>query len=69
MIPFSILDLAPIAEGSDAGRALRNARSLAQAGERPGYDRFWMAGHHRKSASARTGPDTLQHDRLANRIS
>ena len=46
MIPFSILDLAPIAEGSDAGRALRNARSLAQAGERLGYRRFWMAEHH-----------------------
>lgn len=46
MIPFSILDLAPIAEGSDAGQALRNARSLAQAGERLGYKRFWMAEHH-----------------------
>jgi len=46
MIPFSILDLAPIAEGSDAGQALRNARSLAQAGERLGYNRFWMAEHH-----------------------
>lgn len=46
MIPFSILDLAPIAEGSNAGHALRNARSLAQAGERLGYKRFWMAEHH-----------------------
>jgi luciferase family oxidoreductase group 1 len=46
MIPFSILDLAPVAEGSDAGRALRNALDLAQAGERLGYKRFWMAEHH-----------------------
>jgi luciferase family oxidoreductase group 1 len=46
MIPFSILDLAPIAEGGDAGRALRNALDLAQAGERLGYKRFWMAEHH-----------------------
>ena len=46
MIPLSILDLAPVSQGSDVGAALRNARSLAQAGERLGYRRFWMAEHH-----------------------
>jgi len=46
MVPLSILDLAPVSEGSDAGAALRNALSLAQAGERLGYRRFWMAEHH-----------------------
>jgi luciferase family oxidoreductase group 1 len=46
MIPLSILDLAPIVEGGDAGQAFRNARSLAQHGERLGYKRFWMAEHH-----------------------
>src|SRR4051812_20297922 len=46
MIPFSILDLAPIAEGSDAGQALRNALDLARHGEQLGYRRFWMAEHH-----------------------
>jgi luciferase family oxidoreductase group 1 len=46
MIPFSILDLAPIVEGGDAGRALRNALDLARLGERLGYRRFWMAEHH-----------------------
>jgi luciferase family oxidoreductase group 1 len=46
MIPLSVLDLAPIAEGSDAGRALRNARDLARHAERLGYRRFWMAEHH-----------------------
>ncbi|MBA3677458.1 MAG: LLM class flavin-dependent oxidoreductase [Sphingosinicella sp.] len=46
MIPLSILDLAPIAEGRDAGAALRQARELAQHGERLGYHRFWMAEHH-----------------------
>ena len=46
MTPLSILDLAPISEGADAGQALRNARALAQAGERLGFDRFWMAEHH-----------------------
>jgi hypothetical protein len=34
MIPFSILDLSPITEGSDAGASLRNTLELAQHGER-----------------------------------
>ncbi|MEA3048285.1 MAG: hypothetical protein QOG84_121 [Sphingomonadales bacterium] len=46
MIPLSILDLAPVAEGSDPGRALRNSLDLARLGERLGYKRFWMAEHH-----------------------
>ncbi|GGY83552.1 LLM class flavin-dependent oxidoreductase [Pseudoduganella plicata] len=46
MIPFSILDLSPIAQGSDAGTSLRNTLDLAQHGERWGYNRYWLAEHH-----------------------
>lgn len=46
MIPFSILDLAPINEGSDAAQSFRNTLALAQHGERTGYHRFWLAEHH-----------------------
>jgi luciferase family oxidoreductase group 1 len=46
MVPFSVLDLAPVAEGQDAGQALRNALDLARHAERLGYKRFWMAEHH-----------------------
>ncbi|MFL6857157.1 MAG: LLM class flavin-dependent oxidoreductase [Allosphingosinicella sp.] len=46
MIPLSVLDLAPVAEGSDTGRALRNTLDLARQAERLGYRRFWMAEHH-----------------------
>jgi len=46
MIPFSILDLSPIAQGSDAGASLRNTLDLAQHGERWGYNRYWLAEHH-----------------------
>lgn len=45
-IPYSVLDLAPIAQGSDAGQAMRNALDLAQHAERLGYRRFWLAEHH-----------------------
>jgi luciferase family oxidoreductase group 1 len=44
--PLSVLDLAPIVEGSTAGEALRNSRDLAQHAERLGYRRFWLAEHH-----------------------
>ncbi|OOG52550.1 luciferase family oxidoreductase [Rhodanobacter sp. B05] len=46
MIPFSILDLAPVTEGSDASQAFRNTLDLAQLGERLGYRRYWLAEHH-----------------------
>jgi luciferase family oxidoreductase group 1 len=46
MIPFSVLDLSPIAMGSDAGRSLRNTLDLARHAERWGYRRYWLAEHH-----------------------
>src|SRR3984893_4736332 len=46
MIPLSILDLAPIVEGGDAGQSLRNSLDLARHAEKWGYKRFWLAEHH-----------------------
>ncbi|HET7717652.1 MAG TPA: LLM class flavin-dependent oxidoreductase [Bauldia sp.] len=46
MPPLSILDLAPVPEGSDAAAALRNTLDLARHAERLGYRRFWLAEHH-----------------------
>jgi luciferase family oxidoreductase group 1 len=46
MIPLSVLDLAPIPEGSNAAEALRRSLDLAQHAERWGYNRFWLAEHH-----------------------
>jgi luciferase family oxidoreductase group 1 len=46
MVPLSVLDLSPIAEGSDAGQALRNSLDLARHVEALGFGRFWMAEHH-----------------------
>ncbi|MFD1776886.1 LLM class flavin-dependent oxidoreductase [Paenibacillus rhizophilus] len=45
-IPFSVLDLAPIAEGRTAADSLRNPLDLAQHAERWGYRRYWLAEHH-----------------------
>jgi luciferase family oxidoreductase group 1 len=46
VIPFSVLDLSPINEGSDAAHAFRNSLDLAQHTERWNYKRFWLAEHH-----------------------
>ncbi|EKO3504827.1 LLM class flavin-dependent oxidoreductase [Vibrio fluvialis] len=44
--PFSILDLAPVSEGSDFHQTFKQSVSLAQHAEKLGYQRFWMAEHH-----------------------
>jgi luciferase family oxidoreductase group 1 len=46
MIPFSVLDLSPITEGSDAAQSFRNTMDLAQHAERWGFHRYWLAEHH-----------------------
>ena len=46
MIPFSVLDLSPILEGSHAAHSFHNSRDLAQHVERWGYRRYWLAEHH-----------------------
>lgn len=46
MIPFSILDLATVTEGSDVAGALDNSRRLAIHAEELGYERYWLAEHH-----------------------
>ncbi len=45
-IPLSVLDLAPVTEGSDAATAVRRSVALARHAERLGYHRFWLAEHH-----------------------
>lgn len=46
MVPFSVLDLAPIVQGGSASDALRRSLDLARHAERWGYQRFWLAEHH-----------------------
>ena len=46
MAELSVLDLAPVVEGSTPGEALRHSLDLARHAERLGYKRFWLAEHH-----------------------
>ena len=45
-IPFSLLDLAPVCEGSTPSQAFANALDLARHAEALGYKRYWLAEHH-----------------------
>ncbi len=51
-IPFSILDLVPVAAGSTVSQALHNALDLAQHAEKWGYNRYWLAEHHNMTGVA-----------------
>ncbi|MDQ1816632.1 LLM class flavin-dependent oxidoreductase [Massilia sp. CCM 9210] len=46
MIPFSVLDLSPITQGSNARVSFQNTLDLAQHAERWGFNRYWLAEHH-----------------------
>ena len=59
MVPLSILDLAPIVEGSDASAALRHSLDLAQHAEAWGYRRFWVAEHHNMDGVASSATAVL----------
>jgi luciferase family oxidoreductase group 1 len=46
MVRLSVLDLAPITQGSNAATALRNTLDFARHAERLGFHRYWLAEHH-----------------------
>ncbi len=58
-IPLSILDLAPIVEGSSAAEALRHSLDLARHAETWGYRRFWLAEHHNMQGVASSATAVL----------
>ena len=56
---YSLLDLAPVPEGSDIPTALRNTTDLAQRAEGLGYHRYWMAEHHNMPGIASAATSVL----------
>ncbi|MBB3595563.1 luciferase family oxidoreductase group 1 [Rhizobium sp. BK529] len=46
MVPFSILDLSPVADGTTISQSFAASKRMAQKAEEFGYTRFWMAEHH-----------------------
>jgi len=58
-IRLSILDQAPISEGSNGSEALRNSVDLARLADGLGYHRYWVAEHHATPMLACTSPEAL----------
>jgi luciferase family oxidoreductase group 1 len=58
-VPFSVLDVAPVAGDSTPARALAEATALASLVERLGYHRLWYAEHHNMPGIASSAPDVL----------
>ena len=59
MIRLSVLDQSPIRSGGTAAQALQETLLLAQAVERLGYHRYWVAEHHNSGGLAGTSPEIL----------
>jgi luciferase family oxidoreductase group 1 len=57
--PLSVLDLAPIVEGSDAAQALAHSLDLARHAEACGYRRYWVAEHHNMDGVASSATAVL----------
>lgn len=58
-VPLSVLDLSPVSSGSSSPEALRRTLDLAQATERAGYRRYWLAEHHLNPGVAGASPAVL----------
>ncbi len=58
-VPFSVLDVAPVAGDSTPAQALAQATVLAALVERLGYHRLWYAEHHNMPGIASSAPDVL----------
>ncbi len=56
---LSVLDLAPVVQGSTPGAALQSSIDLVQHAERLGYERYWVAEHHNMPGIASSQPAVL----------
>ena len=56
---LSVLDQAPVPDGSTAAEALQQTLDLARATEAMGYHRYWMAEHHGTRSLAATAPEIM----------
>jgi luciferase family oxidoreductase group 1 len=56
---LSVLDLAPVTQGSTPAQALAHSLELARLAEHLGYRRLWVAEHHNMPGIASSSPPVL----------
>jgi len=56
---LSVLDQSPIRAGGTAAQAIGETVKLAEACDRWGYHRYWLAEHHSSEGLAGTAPEVL----------
>ncbi|MEK9795266.1 MAG: LLM class flavin-dependent oxidoreductase [Alphaproteobacteria bacterium] len=59
MVKLSVLDQSPVRAGGEPRQALEETIALAQATEKLGYDRYWLAEHHGTAGFAGSSPEIL----------
>lgn len=65
-LPLSILDLAPVSDGTSTATALQEIIRLAQLGDELGFTRVWYAEHHGMPSIASSSPEVLIATAAAN---
>src|SRR4051794_17315880 len=58
-LPLSVLELATVGSGQSSAEALAATTRVAEAADRLGYSRIWVAEHHNMPAVASTSPPVL----------
>ena len=58
-VRLSVLDLAPIPQGSSARDAFHNSLALARQAEALGFHRYWLAEHHNMTGIASAATSVL----------
>jgi luciferase family oxidoreductase group 1 len=59
MVLLSVLDQSPVRTGSTPAEAIQETIRLAEAVDRLGYHRYWLAEHHSSAALAGPSPEIL----------
>jgi luciferase family oxidoreductase group 1 len=59
MARLSVLDQSPVRSGAKPADAIRETLALAEACDRLGYTRYWLAEHHSTPALAGSAPEVL----------
>ncbi len=55
----SILDQSPVSSHQTPAEALEASMQLAKAGDKLGYERYWIAEHHDLSGLACSAPEVM----------